>query len=1083
MSIQPSTIQGWLVELEGLSDSARIQQALFVGGGAASEDYRQALLPLGVYGRRLALYLALAQGNGAAIAAAVGDASGFVVALAAKLLPKAATVAEFVDAMRMVAGNNQRPYLLGWLKQGREQVAVDTVVQTLLADDNSMALNVLDLASWPVIEQQLGLLEQAAQYIWRRVARRHPTMLVEHLRQQANSDDNRWQWRAFTVFEILNKRRYPLAQVLFEHLLALGLGQRLMLSVTLSVRPQQAEAMAKALLKQPISPFRQLYLSHCAHHLRPATLFALLEHAPQMLNGLENRLKRFPVAQRSDLYARLGRSWYDVAGVLPLEVAEQLPAPQRQALARLHLGLPALATRPAQRVPYAGLLPWAEAEATLAPELRQNEAERRGAALAALVSSARFERQRYGEAATLVLARRFEQDPVRLLLLTALVALPPSGWQPDHLPLLGQVIEQALAAPDLSHQSSQALEQLVTRLWPTQPAWSRQWWLTLLAKRGHWQGYGLEAVLSAHEAAILDVLLLPLLQKWQAREYEQRILWLMPRLGKRIRQMPAVLALLKQLCLSAHHDTSALEALRLLAQHDRPTFIALVPQSLQQDASWASQAIVYDYLHRQRQDLLTPFLGQNSFKGRFSSGKVKLVLPFHSGFIHWSRPQQQLFAKSLESLITDDVQTRYVSLQALARLAALPDVLSNRLVLLSEQNNPDELTRHQAITMLGRLDAGRGVPLLLAALEDQRARFAIYALRGALLAMNPSQALAILAAVSTKQVTVAKETVRLIGELRNPQAFAVLLDWNQRDLHRDVRVALLRALWDYPQYPETWAIFTTAAADLDEAIAAGVLHLPVERLNPSAQQQALAVLVPLLQHPARVLRLQALKRCRSLPIYDQEHVILPSLIESLTSPIFDEVEAAIDGLVEVYAKRDQAAIALATRQLLDQPRSLLLFTTALVGFGQFQAPATPALMQLVVQTLAADPKTLHLQAELACLFFPATELLAWLGQHAEHFYFEAQQMALQALQIRLQERKSLQALEATLRGHALPMLRRLGLAVLVNLARSPAAWDDELLALLRHYRQDQALAVASAAAFVLPTLELLPAAVLEPALE
>ena len=97
--------------------------------------------------------------------------------------------------------------------------------------------------------------------------------------------------------------------------------------------------------------------------------------------------------------------------------------------------------------------------------------------------------------------------------------------------------------------------------------------------------------------------------------------------------------------------------------------------------------------------------------------------------------------------------------------------------------------REAALRALGRLDAGQGVPVLLEALADERARVAIYALRSALRSMPAARVLGHLREVSAAKVTVAKEVVRLAGELGGPAGFAFLQEMEARSLHRDVRVA------------------------------------------------------------------------------------------------------------------------------------------------------------------------------------------------------------------------------------------------------------------------------------------------------
>ena len=102
-----------------------------------------------------------------------------------------------------------------------------------------------------------------------------------------------------------------------------------------------------------------------------------------------------------------------------------MPRALREAEGRRHLGLPALATRPAQRLPYAAFLAWDEARATLDPFIRDPDAELRAAALGALAFATRYERNRASELLAVVRARRNEQDPVRSAMLSGLADLPP----------------------------------------------------------------------------------------------------------------------------------------------------------------------------------------------------------------------------------------------------------------------------------------------------------------------------------------------------------------------------------------------------------------------------------------------------------------------------------------------------------------------------------------------------------------------------------------------------------------------------------------------------------------------------------
>ena len=80
--------------------------------------------------------------------------------------------------------------------------------------------------------------------------------------------------------------------------------------------------------------------------------------------------------------------------------------------------------------------------------------------------------------------------------------------------------------------------------------------------------------------------------------------------------------------------------------------------------------------------------------------------------------------------------------------------------------------------------------------------------------MPESRAISLLKGVVATKVTVAREVVRLLGELRTEESFQELLAWNDRPLHRDVKVALLRAMWDHLDKEQAWEILDAAARSL-----------------------------------------------------------------------------------------------------------------------------------------------------------------------------------------------------------------------------------------------------------------------------
>ena len=138
---------------------------------------------------------------------------------------------------------------------------------------------------------------------------------------------------------------------------------------------------------------------------------------------------------------------------------QALSSAARQTEARHAFSLRLLAAEPMARLPYLSCLPFQEALALAQPFLSQPDGELRAQAVAAVVGAGRYEASSLPAILDFCRARENEQDPVRLAMLTALAALPPSRWEAAHLPGFTALIDAALRARDCSHQTMAAATQ------------------------------------------------------------------------------------------------------------------------------------------------------------------------------------------------------------------------------------------------------------------------------------------------------------------------------------------------------------------------------------------------------------------------------------------------------------------------------------------------------------------------------------------------------------------------------------------------------------------------------------------------
>jgi hypothetical protein len=509
-------------------------------------------------------------------------------------------------------------------------------------------------------------------------------------------------------------------------------------------------------------------------------------------------------------------------------------------------------------------------------------------------------------------------------------------------------------------------------------------------------------------------------------------------------------------------------ALNVIAQHAPESLAELIPRLLKKDPSWITQRLVNSYLHRRRQDLLTPFLGRVPYRGKFSTGRTRFVLPLEDGFRLWTASQQATFAATLEEVIHDSDRDSPALLFAIGQIAALPVVTPECLFELAQLKNKKLATRDAALRALSRLDAGQGVRTLLEAMEDDRARIAIYVLRRAVLEMPSRQAFQLLREVKRDQVTVAKEVIRLIGELKIPEAHRELLDWSQRDLHRDVRVALLRGLWDYLDEDSTWPVLEQAASSPDSAVATIMGRIPAARASKAVQRRLVGLMAKLLVHADAKVRCDALNRCWQMPISDTERLLQPLLLSALESELPDEVAFAAGAVFATYTGRQAVAVGDSARRLATRYRALNTFVSTLLGrlIGR-RTQLEPS----VLATLAAledAPLTISLRVQLAIRGLATIRLVPFLSDHAHQLHPDAVAAAIVEIEGELRSASDWRQLEAALAGHSDERLRRLSVAALAVLGNQPTGWTDENRAKLQAYRQDASVLVAAAAAFTFP---------------
>lgn len=514
-------------------------------------------------------------------------------------------------------------------------------------------------------------------------------------------------------------------------------------------------------------------------------------------------------------------------------------------------------------------------------------------------------------------------------------------------------------------------------------------------------------------------------------------------------------------------------AIAMLRKRAPQALDRLMPTLIGKDESVAVLADVHAWLHRHRQDLLAPYLDGRRIRGQWATGKTSWILPFADDFFRWTPPQAQAFADLLSKIVGDTERDTPSKLRSLEVLPRIEYAAQDFLLSLATYKEP--ALQEKAIRVLARCDAGQGVPTLLACLGDGRARFAIYGLRRALFNMLPDRALALLADAPMGKVTVAKEVVRLTGELRAVDAFKRLLELAGSITHRDVRIAVLRALWDHLDRDETWAIYERAVGDPDWVLASRLADIPANRLTVTLDARLAALLGRVLARPEPEARIDLLQRCRWIQLVDRDRTLLAACRARLASLHDDEVTAAMNALMARSVESDLPALGAALDALRSDPRSFHVAGTALCLHDVSTRASWFAAAKQLEAAAAHDPRWAPLGVRAAIARRQANGVVTAVERAAATpgvLEFDAANAVVGSLGVFTDAAVDELATSLGMSAHA--AARRLAVAILAHASRPGQGWTPDRLALLAMLRADAAPEVSGAAHRLWPPREVSP---------
>lgn len=1012
-------------------------------------------------------------GNAARLHKMIDDPSRTVANLALMLLAEYGSDNVLVEVLKK-STHRRRQSLLKRLRQRRRFAVIDRFLDDGFATAIPRIAELLANGSAAAVQRHFQTAEQCGgMLLWQRLSRRHPRFAVQAMLDKlaASEQPDALTLRSAQDVVLYAGRAVPDLIVRLVRALAhfVPLSQ---------LRPERAlfhrpNEFAAIVLEAGDS--QTFSLLSIAKKLEASIRLRILREHPNALPIQASWLCKLPAPERVMIFQEVGRSWRDSDGLIPSDMLSLLPTRERVAEAERIASLPVLATRPRVQATYAAYLPWEKLREIADRFLSHPEGEWRGWGWAALLTGVRYQRDEATNVLAMIRKRKYEQDPVRLVILQNLATLPAGIWMESHLVELAGIVREALDATDLSHTSVMYLTAFVQKLIPTHSLWAAQQLVVIYRERGNIGGYLLESRINDHLALVLETAFLDVGKEWGRGNRVGWLVWFASALGQRLRVCTRLLKVLEQLLgkETGYFDASIVALLRRYLP--RTEFERLTQHLIASHESWVAIGAIFQFLHRHRQDWLQPHLSKSKFRMKGGHSIELISLLPQNGYQRYTLAQQTVLARTLNETIRLPTGNQlpkdvWTMLAALRILPLLPAVDAQRLIDLSNDTRP--VIAETAIRGLGRLDAGQGMPILIAALGDDRARVAIYALRRAIMALPANRVVTELRNAPLSKVTVAKETIRLVGEFGGEAGFDWMIAVARQDLHRDVRIAVLRGLWDHLEHPETWTILNEAACSADGQILNGVVRIPADRLSENARGQLIELLTGLASHPDAVIRLAVLQRFIDLPLPDSQGRLLQTALTSLVAASRDERISAAQVIAANATPEDAPAIAAAVAKLRAQRRPLHDFLQVVSTQAVSNAPIRRRLAPMaraVVDTLRSDPITAGLRITLAAAVLGIEEFEQELNAMIEG-NFPISAVAPEAMAAIEQfgqtiHRAKLPELESRLAAVDDPHMRLLAFNALRVQACDHNRWDEPRRNRLIAFRNDPAPVVAIRAQF------------------
>lgn len=945
----------------------------------------------------------------------------------------------------------------------RRPVVIDLFLKSLsnIPDSSQLFKRLLPLGTNKMVEAHLSsVIDRFSKFEWSCLARFHPQIALHKLRDWAEGleegDERIVGACGATLRQFLS--RTSSVDMALELLRILSFSRAYVPSTYFEeVAAKRPDGVLDLMIATNAHITYYMYRNEILAKLSVPKLLLLAEHFPSHLSV--NDFRDLTISQRTALYEVIRIGWRSMDTSLAEEVVALLPEKSRILEARRIAYLPTFESSPSRKIPYVALLPWDEALILMKPFLESGDAAIRQQALYSQIRAAKYDDKCITDALQLVLKRKNEQDPVRIQMMKALSEIPASRLLEGERVNLAQIIRNALDATDISSSSLFSILGILSNSLSTNPRWGAQQMRLLFTHRSTFDSHSvirLSGVVPVTKVmAVVVEELTDVVNNASEGRNLAKLLMLTDIFRMYVSYWPQLLDALERILTVAEgfQDSTVLDVLKT---HRPITWHELMAGLNGSYVTWAEMKL--QYINAYRQDMLSYYFEGMLFP-EFEKPAFKTIV---DGFGRWTQSQQESLAQIINDGLNNPEEDDWEKTNYIQQLSKLTFVGEKHLLTLARTSAP--LVRDLALRSLGRLDGVESRAELIKALSDDRARISIYALRSLLHHILKAEALSILQEAPTKKITVAKEVTRMIGDLGTNAAFQHLTHLDKKDLHIDVRVSLFRALWNFLDLPQTWEIFTRAAQHANPVTAKALCIIPEDGMSPASRTRFYQLMIQLFYHPVAEVRIAALERCQKVPLKDPEGSLAPRILESVLSPLKEEVEVASRAMFRTYGKLQPAQIATLYRSLLsDRPR-LQQVHGYYVSEPLWQWPQ-PTSAPLVLAVLKQDRLSVSMRLDLMFRVLQWKNMKSYFYEIIPELHVDAMSDAYSRIQGNEQRRTAVDNLEAEMELlHSNDeKARRLALAFLLADISSTKGWSDEQRERLKRYRDDESVMVAESA--------------------